>query len=238
MINAGDDCVGFPISACSNEGVGGGLHYVGPGQGCYAAESTYRYVGRGGDFSNVRRRRDFTCLLIMALLSLLLLLSALAWWFWPTDECFTEQAEWQYKWGRAKQARCCARVGVGCQTLQATAQPAPGPVDPFNCGLGFLNWKAGWSQTKKQWCCRVHKKGCPAPGEGWGAIAAAQYDCNAGIENWVKGWSTLKKTWCCNTQRKGCIGSGALNVVQAAAQGFGAGAQYGDHGAPVAAIRR
>merc|ERR1711933_350115 len=120
--------------------------------------------------------------------------------------------------------------GVGCPEVS-------GPVDPFNCALGDLNWKSGWSVTKKQWCCRVHKKGCPAPGEGWTAVPAAEYDCNAGFENWVKGWSGLKKVWCCQKVGKGCPGSGDLNVAQAAGQGFGAGAEYGDHGAPIAFIQ-
>jgi len=211
------------------------MRFVGCGQGQYQAESTYRYVGYGGDFSNVRRRRDFTCLIATALISFLLLLMAL-WFLWPTDECYVDEMDWQYKWSPARQARCCMRVGVGCKTEQATA--APGPVDPFNCALGDLNWKAGWSVTKKQWCCRVHKKGCPQPGEGWNAVPAAEYDCNAGFENWVKGWSMNKKQWCCQKVGKGCIGSGDLNVVQAAGQGFGAGAEYGDHGAPIAAISR
>merc|ERR1712228_332388 len=89
-------------------------------------------------------------------------------------------------------------------------------------------------RKKKKWCCRVHNKGCPAPGESWAAVAAASYDCNAGFENFVKGWSILKKNWCCQNQGKGCVGSGDMNAVQAASQGFGAGAEYGDHGAPVA----
>merc|ERR1712038_2099872 len=73
-------------------------------------------------------------------------------------------------------------------------------------------------------------------GEGWEAQPAAEYDCNAGFENWVKGWSIPKKQWCCQKVGKGCVGSGAQTMDQAASQGFGAGAQYGDHGAPVAAI--
>merc|ERR1712039_311368 len=78
-----------------NPGAAGGMYYVGCGNGDYMAQSTYRYVGYGGDFSNVRRRRDFTCLLTTLLLSMLLLLLAW-WWLAPVDECFEDQQDWQY----------------------------------------------------------------------------------------------------------------------------------------------
>jgi len=213
----------------------GGLNYVGSGQGSHILEPTYRYVGYGGDFAPPRR--DFTCLITTCcLLSLLLLIPLLLWLLAsPTNECNVDQANWQYHWSKDKQLRCCASVGIGCPLSQPQApQAAPGPVDPFNCALGDENWKAGWSQQKKQWCCEVHKKGCPEPGESWAAVPADQYDCNAGFENFVKGWSTLKKNWCCQYQGKGCVGSGAMNAAQASSQGFGAGAEYGNRGAPVA----
>jgi len=210
------------------------MYYVGAGHGQYNQETNYRYVGCGGDFSNAPRRRDFTCLILLAALALLLALLAL-WCLWPTDECYIDQATWQYKWSRGRQLRCCARVGIGCPVNRPTATPGPiGPVDPFNCALGDLNWKAGWSQAKKKWCCKVHKKGCPGPGESWVAVPSAEYDCNAGFENFVKGWSSIKKVWCCAQHGKGCIGSGAMNAAQAASEGFGAGAQHGFRAAPVA----
>merc|ERR1712039_779983 len=81
-----------------NPGAAGGMYYVGCGNGDYMAQTTYRYVGYGGDFSSVRRRRDFTCLLL-TLLSLALLF--LVWWWWPVDECYVDVNEWNYKWTRA-----------------------------------------------------------------------------------------------------------------------------------------
>jgi len=226
----GDDCTAACVG-CNPNAAGGGLYYVGPGGGEYCAESTYRYVGYGGDFANVRRRRDFTCLLCTVLLSMLLLLLALMWWWWwPVDECYADQMDWQYKWGKARQIRCCARVGIGCKN-QPT--PIPGPVDPYNCADGYLNWKAGWSRSKKQWCCKVHGKGCQA-NENWVAVPAAEYDCNAAYQNWVKGWSMIKKQWCCQKVGKGCPGSGDQNLVEARDEGYGAGAEYGIHAAPLA----
>jgi len=31
---------------------------------------------------------------------------------------------------------------------------------PYDCDAGFKNWKAGWSQSKKSWCCQHIGKGC------------------------------------------------------------------------------
>lgn len=221
----GDDCTAACVGCNPNPGMAGGMYYVGAGGGDYMAQTTYRYVGYGGDFSSVRRRRDFTCLLL-TLLSLALLF--LVWWWWPADECYVDANEWNYKWTRAKQIRCCARTGFGCRNAPPPA--APGPVDPFNCALGYANWQAGWSTSKKQWCCNVHKKGCGSDGPS----VAAEYDCTAGFENWVKGWSMNKKQWCCQRQGKGCAGSGTNNLLDALDDGFGAGAQNGHDGAPVA----
>merc|ERR1712129_694587 len=40
-----------------------------------------------------------------------------------------------------------------------SAPPRPGPVgDPFNCAVDPENT---WQNDKKEWCCRVHHRGCP-----------------------------------------------------------------------------
>merc|ERR1711920_10330 len=102
----GDDCVACGVAN------GGDLMYTGPGQGAFVAETKYTYVGYGGDFAP--RRRDFTCLICSALALLALLLSLLALWcLWPTNECYVDQANWQYKWSKDKQSQCCASVGIG-----------------------------------------------------------------------------------------------------------------------------
>merc|ERR1711920_1151080 len=68
---------------------------------------------------------------------------------------------------------------------------------------GFANWQAGWSVAKKEWCCRVHGKGCP--NQGGGRVTSSKpYDCNAGFANWMAGWSVAKKAWCCSNEGKGC----------------------------------
>merc|ERR1719213_1284935 len=81
-VAAGEDCTACGVS-CGGGGPGSGaMSYVGCGQGEYVQETTYKYVGCGGDFDAVRPRRDFTCIITSCcLLSLLLLLPLLPWLF-------------------------------------------------------------------------------------------------------------------------------------------------------------
>merc|ERR1712129_623207 len=72
------DCTACGVG-CGNGGGSGSMSYVGHGQGQYMQETTYRYVGCGGDFDAVRPRRDFTCFITTCCLSSLLLLPLLLW---------------------------------------------------------------------------------------------------------------------------------------------------------------
>jgi len=211
-----------------------GLEYVGSGQGEFAVEPQMKYVGYGGDYS-VRRVGGNACCIILgpALACLLLTLGLLCYMFWPAvvaEECLEHRELYQYHWSLQKTYRCCTRGFVECPA-QTTQEPiASGPVDPFNCADGVLNWQAGWSTQKKQWCCEQHGQGCGQDAE----VAAAEYDCNAAFANWVKGWSEGKKAWCCARGTKSCQSDAA-----AAGMGYGAGTQHGAdfNGAPLAPIR-
>lgn len=266
-VRPGEECNACGVG-CSGAGAGtGALQYVGCGQGDYMAETTYRYVGCGGDFA--RPRRDFTCLLTTC--CLLLLLPLLLWLLAGMGstqlfDCDAGFMQWETEWSKDRQHFCCATVGRGCPpatpapTPPATPPPTPPPtqpspsrpVDPFNCAVdlvtswkadkkawccrihhlgcpprpqpivpivpilppvvpdpyncadGFANWQAGWSQPKKDWCCRVHGKGCANSGCETAATTSAPFDCNAGFANWVAGWSIPKKKWCCKHAGKGC----------------------------------
>jgi len=218
------------------------MNYVGHGQGGYVLETGYKYVGFGGDHG--RPRRDFTCILCLS--SLLLLIPLLLWLLWPhADWCDTGYERCQMVWGIRQQDDCCSRRGLCCprptppmmpQGLVAPQQDPVGPVDPFNCADDYNEWQSGWSVDKKQWCCSIHGKGCPVNGGGYEPTPAMSYDCNAGFANWVKGWSVPKKSWCCQHAHKGCIGSGDMLMGEAAGHGYGAGAQHGNQGAQIAAI--
>jgi len=159
------------------------LSYVGGGQGSYIQETTYKYVGCGGDFDVVRPRRDFTCIITgCCLLSLLLLIPLLLWLLstlgttslpFDCDEGFVN---WQSLWSAEQQDYCCMTTGRGCTTIPSTAFPEtqpptppptppitqpvtspPGPVDP-NCAVDPI---PQWTAYKKNWCCQHHHVGCP-----------------------------------------------------------------------------
>merc|ERR1719232_208098 len=77
-VGPGEECTACGVG-CGGGGAGNGaMSYVGCGQGDYIQETTYKYVGCGGDFA--RPRRDFTCLITTCcLLSLLFLTPLLLW---------------------------------------------------------------------------------------------------------------------------------------------------------------
>merc|ERR1712001_430872 len=116
----------------------GSMAYVGNGQGGYIQETTYKYVGCGGDFS--RPRRDFTCLITTCcLLSLLLLIPLLLWLLSGTAtslpyDCDSGFAQWETAWSPAQQEFCCSTMGRGCTTAlpetTPTVPPTPFPTPP------------------------------------------------------------------------------------------------------------
>merc|ERR1719384_1338984 len=78
-VGAGEECTACGVG-CGGGAGNGALSYVGSGQGEYVQETTYKYVGHGGDFDVARPRRDFTCIITgCCLLSLLLLIPLLLW---------------------------------------------------------------------------------------------------------------------------------------------------------------
>jgi len=229
----GEDCTACGVG-CGGAG-NGAMSYVGSGQGDYVAETTYQYVGQGGDFS--RPRRDFTCLITAGcLLSLLLLIPLLLWLLAGMSstlpfECST--GENMMMWSQEQQAYCCASAGLCAPeptqpaTALPTAPPTPPPTpgtpppkgDPFNCAVGA---EASWKPDKKAWCCQVHHKcGQPAPLPPvvppviQPIIPRPQpdpYNCADGFANWQAGWSAPKKVWCCAHHGKGCGGGGCAPV--------------------------
>jgi len=223
------------------------MAYVGCGHGAYITETTYKYVGCGGDYS--RPKRDFTCIIAgCCCLSLLLLIPLLCWLLMPEVNC-TDMA-YSGSWTMDERAYCCAAEGIGCTTRPTTAlpettptvpptpfptppptppptlAPAPpatpsGPVDPFNCAVGAEN---SWAADKKGWCCRIHHRGCPPivppPAPVPLPIKPADpFDCAAGFANWQAGWAVAKKEWCCRVHGKGCNngGGGCVTIVSTSA---------------------
>lgn len=84
--------------------------------------------------------------------------------------------------------------------------PAPAhPSKQFDCAAGVSNWKKGWSEQKKAWCCLKEKVACPQQIHlNHVKTTSEPYDCVSGFLNWKKGWSAGKKVWCCKEHHKGC----------------------------------
>jgi len=95
---------------------------------------------------------------------------------------------------------------------------------PFDCDTGFANWKFGWSNAKKLYCCKkvgracVHdckagktsqwsneKKGYCCKTQHLGCEAQEPFDCEAGFADWKYGWGNAKKEYCCQHHDKGCM---------------------------------
>merc|ERR1712050_503813 len=113
-VGPGEDCTACGVG-CSGGGQGA-LSYVGNGQGDYVQETTYKYVGIGGDFG--RPKRDFTCIITsLCLLSLLLLIPLLCWLVSgssPPYDCEAGFVTAETSWSQAQKDFCCAAVGRDC----------------------------------------------------------------------------------------------------------------------------
>merc|ERR1719245_2700772 len=120
-VSAGEDCTACGVR-CGDGGAGSGaMSYVGTGQGQYMQETTYKYVGCGGDFDAVRPRRDFTCLITTCcLLSLMLLIPLLLWLLSePSSELFdcsvgASTPAAATVWSPMQKEYCCRTSGIGC----------------------------------------------------------------------------------------------------------------------------
>jgi len=61
----------------------------------------------------------------------------------------------------------------------------------YDCSMGLHNWRLGWSDDKKVWCCHHDSTHfCEEAPE-------LRYDCDAGKNHWKVSWSHSKRTWCC-----------------------------------------
>jgi len=213
---------------------------VGCGQGEFVQETTYRYVGYGGDFDE-GKPRDFTCIIAGGGLCVLLVLIPLLIWLLQSDTSTREPIDCSRPefLSEAQRAYCCANYNVACPTSQPqTAAPTPlptmptipptppfttppplptpatthGKVDPYNCAVAP---ESTWSEAKRAWCCRIHHLGCRTSHPTVPPPNPDPYNCADGFENWQAGWSFAKKAWCCRHHRKGCGGGGGCGTTSA-----------------------
>jgi len=117
----------------------------------------------------------------------------------------------------------CAGSAPAAPPSQEAEPPAPAPwpapaapSEPFDCEAGFSNWEGGWSDAKKDWCCKNKgKPTCEVAGAAPGPAAApggpdlpAPFDCDTGHGgNSEEDWSYWKREWCCENAGSGCGGA-------------------------------
>jgi len=142
-VGPGEECTACGVG-CGGGAGSGALSYVGTGQGEYIQETSYKYVGNGGDFDVMRPRRDFTCIICVS--SLLLLIPLLLWLLsglstslpYDCEAGMALQGGDQFierTWSQAQKDYCCSTVGRGCATTALpettfTVPPTPFPTPP------------------------------------------------------------------------------------------------------------
>lgn len=146
-------------------------------------------------------------------------------------------------WGEVKLAWCCFFKGEGCDLapppgavvpatagslvapLSPSASTMPFPLTASACLEGYEDWKVGWSDAKKAFCCDRMVQGCgthkedaeneqhatsalsaaPQPeGLGFEGVQAVHHDCVDGLARWETAWDKSKKDFCCHNFGKGC----------------------------------
>jgi len=181
------------------------LSYVGSGQGAYSQETTYQYVGCGGDFDVVRPRRDFTCIITTCcLLSLLLLIPLLLWLLSMMGttslpfNCDDGFVNWQSLWSAEQQDYCCMTTGRGCTTVPTTAfpeTPAPtSPPTPFMTQPPLTQPPMTQPPPTQPPFTQP-----PPPPRPVGPVDP--HNCAVGA---IPTWSADKRGWCCTNHHVGC----------------------------------
>jgi len=192
-VGPGEECTACGVGCGAGAG-GGALSYVGGGQGEYIQETTYKYVGYGGDFDVMRPRRDFTCIFTSCcLLSLLLLIPLLCWLLSGTSTSLPYNcdagfgATTELPWSQAQKDFCCATVGRGCATVPPTVMPAPVPTVP---PTPFPTPPPTPPPTQPP--TRPAPRPLP-PTAPPGPVDP--YNCAVGV---YQTWDGAKQTWCCS----------------------------------------
>ncbi|CAK0822577.1 unnamed protein product [Prorocentrum cordatum] len=127
-------------------------------------------------------------------------------------DCESDGSLWDRAWSESKKEWCCANRDRGCSSgidgasVSTATTSSPVASQLFDCDAGFSNWKDGWSDAKKIWCCDHEDRGCKPNGP-----TSPAFDCSAGLSNWEDGWSAAKKSWCCDHEDRGCKPTGTTS---------------------------
>mmetsp|Transcript_939 Transcript_939/g.3022 ORF Transcript_939/g.3022 Transcript_939/m.3022 type:complete len:196 (-) Transcript_939:58-645(-) len=98
------------------------------------------------------------------------------------------------------------------------ALPPPRALLLFDCKADFLDSVRGWSEPKKEYCCKRHNAFCKGAAERQGVQMNTDFDCAEGWANWANEWSDGKQAWCCTKYGKGCHPQPDRALLQQAAQ--------------------
>jgi len=83
-------------------------------------------------------------------------------------DCAAEYKNRAIAWSPMKFAWCCQHKEKGCTTPPPTtaratsSRPPAGSSKAYDCDAGYVNWVAGWSLAKKDWCCKHRDRACDA----------------------------------------------------------------------------
>lgn len=73
------------------------------------------------------------------------------------------------EWSDGKKAWCCKTKHLGCPDQHAMSHRYEhshealhdgSQQEPFDCEEGLANWQGGWSDSKKEWCCKFKDLFC------------------------------------------------------------------------------
>jgi len=222
-------------------GCGGGgeaIAFVGNGHGDYIQETTFRYVGHGGDYGKVRKPLNLTLIgTVICCLVGLLVIPLLCWLgsnFGTTQLYNCNKAmNWEVLWPEAQKEFCCTTAGVGCSpttqpaTAGPTSPPTPPPTQPPVVPTLPPTPPTVPPQTPPHppadpFNCAVGLyPGWVQAKQQWccdihhicGQVTSPRppadpFNCAVGFENWQAGWTVAKKQWCCSMHGKGCVNQG------------------------------
>jgi len=184
------------------------MAYVGGNTGTYAQDSQYRFVGQGGDLGGVRPKRDYTCLIAMCMVPLLLLaIPCLIWFCWSQThrngiDCQEGFQIWQTSWSAEKKAVCCMQIGLGCaSTFPATPPPTPPPTLPPT----QPSTQPPTAPPTQVTTPSTSPPTAPPPNVPPQTLVVDQYNCFVDPQNT---WPMDKRDWCCKSKGLGCASPG------------------------------
>lgn len=207
--------------------------FVGPGNGGYVRDTTYKYVGLGSGEFELKKvpaslgLSPLGCYCLGGLSLLAPLLVAAIWLLFrytnadgttsvtPAREAQLavahEGPSWSYNCsaGRSSwQEHWNASKKAWCCLYKKFGCEQSASTMPYDCNADFLDWVKKWPKDKQVYCCLHKDRGCPrtrlSSGGPETTSTSLPFSCSVGSSNWVLGWSDAKKHWCCVYEGKGC----------------------------------